>query len=147
MEYMRGSIMGKGTAAEHELSNRLEDDFGMAAMPAGGSGSGTDRPRPDVLAAYRPTGLAGLSTQTYAIECKAWSDGLGQLDGDEIANLHSFASRAGGTPLVAVRPDLRSFDRWHCYRIQDLNQTDGGNYSIRQAERPGRSLDEVVGHE
>lgn len=140
--------MGKGHAAERELSNRLEDEHDFAAMPSGGSGSGTDRARPDVLACRRPTLAApGGEMAVLAIECKAWSNGTGRLDSDEIRALQSFASRAGGTALVAVRPDLRTWDRWHIYRPHDLHRTGAGNYSVRQPERPGRKLAEVVADE
>jgi len=97
--------MAKGSAAERELSNILEDKHGYAAMPAGGSGSGTTRPRPDVFAVRGvrlDTHTDGLSdySNSYAIECKAWSDGTGSFTSEEIEALEAFAARAGATPLV-----------------------------------------------
>lgn len=142
----------KGDAAERELSNRLEDEYAFAAMPAGSSGSATTRPRPDVIAAReRSCPRRGawhtprLLSQTYAIEVKAWSDATGQLASDEVDALRDFADRAGGDALVVVRPDLRSHDQWHVFEPLQLNRTDAGNHSVRQAELPGATLAEAFG--
>ena len=145
-------MTSKGGKAERELSNRLEDEFRYAAMPSGGSGSGTDRARPDVLAARRkpcPKRGAWDSPKTLAkvvaIEVKAWADGTGQLDEAEVRALQSFATRAGGEAYVVVRPDLRTHDQWHVFEDWRLNRTDGGNYSVRKQDLPGETLDEAFG--
>ena len=125
----------KGSDAEREVSDRLEDDLGYAAQRTGASGGATGRPRPDVI--------AGRHGEAYAIEVKAWADATGSLKRAEIEQLLDYATRFGATPVVLVRPDLRSFDRWHCYHLTDLHETAGGNWSVRQAEVPGRSFEEV----
>jgi len=141
--------MTNGFAAERELSNTLEDEHGFAAMPAGGSGSGTDRARPDVLAARRPqAGVPGSSGTVLCIEVKRrtadWPESV-HLDGAEVQALQSFASRAGGHALVAARPHRRrSAQDWHCWPAHALHETDAGNRSIRQADLPGATLAEVV---
>jgi len=138
----------KGSRHERELSNLLEDEFGYAALRAGSSGSATARARPDVLATRPDLRLSETShtyAQVYAIELKAWHDGTGQLDEAEVTQLMRYAHRAGGTALVVVRPSFNRFDDWHVYQIHHLNRTDAGNYSIRQSERPGRSLEDVLG--
>lgn len=133
--------MSKGDDAERKLSNRLEDDYDYAAMPAGGSGTGTTRPRPDVFAVKgvrldTPTdGLQDYS-DAYAIEVKAYSDGTGSFTNGEIDALEAFAGRAGATPLVAIKPDLRTHDNWYLQNAGDLHETADGNFSIRQQDWP-----------
>jgi Holliday junction resolvase len=145
--------MTAGANAERELSNTLEDEFGFRAMPAGGSGSGTDRARPDVIAGRRSeTGVPGATSPTLvAIEVKKrtsdWPQAV-HLDGAEIRNLWDFASGFGATPWVVIRPHRgRSDQDWHCYPAADLGTTDAGNRAIRQADLPGATLAEVVGDE
>lgn len=142
--------MSSGYAAERELSNTLEDNHGFAAMPAGGSGSGTDRPRPDVIAGHRAAaGVPGTGGPTVvAIEVKkrtsGWPTNI-QLERAEVEGLQSFATRFGARPWVVVRPHRgRSDQDWHCYPVSRLGRTDAGNYAIRQADLPGATLSEVV---
>lgn len=142
--------MTRGHDAERELSNHLEDEHGFAAMPAGGSGSGTDRARPDVIAGHRPTaGVVGQASPTLlAIEVKKrtsdWPCGV-HLDGDEATELLDFAARFGATAWLVVRPHRsRSAQDWHCWPITDLGRTNSGNPAIRQTDLPGETLAEVV---
>ena len=141
----------RGAAAERELSNILEDQYDYAALPSGGSGSGTTRPRPDVFAVKGlrlDTHTGGLKdvSDAYAIECKAWADGVGSFTHQEIEDLERFADRAGATPLVAVRPDLRSFDGWLLRKTGALHETPEGNYSIRKQDHGEcLSISEVFG--
>jgi len=144
--------MGKGTRTERELVRTLEDDYGWAALRAGASGAATDRDRPDVLAVRervcpRRNGWAPLRTlsECVAIELKAAADGRVHLDGDEIDALRAFADRAGADAYVVVKPDLRSHDHWHVFALWELHRTDGGNYSVREADLPGDSLADAFG--
>lgn len=145
--------MSKGSHAERQLSGRLEDEYGFAAMPAGGSGSGTSRPRPDVFAVRGvrlETPRDGLQdySNAFAVEVKSWKGGVGQFSENEIEELNEFAHRAGATPLVAVRPDQRSFDGWLIQETSELNRTRKGNYSIRLADHEDcRGISEVFGRE
>jgi Holliday junction resolvase len=145
--------MAKGSAAERQLSNQLEDEYDYAAMPAGGSGSGTQRPRPDVFAVRGvrlETHTSGLEdySNSYAIECKAWSSGTGQFTCEEIEQLEAFADRAGATSLVAVKPDCRrsEHDSWYLREASLLHETPEGNYSLRKQDWPDcQSINEVFG--
>lgn len=143
--------MPDGSATERELVRLLEDDHGWAALRAGASGAATDRNRPDVLALRRRPSPAPLAkhatsdTEAAAIEVKKAPLGTPHLDGAEVAALREFARRAGATAYVVVRPDLRRHDQWHVFETAALHRTDGGNYSVRQADLPGDSLAEVFG--
>jgi Holliday junction resolvase len=143
---MVGSL---GSDAERELSNTLEDEYRWAAMPAGGSGSGTKRARPDVLATRRasagvpgtagPHGLAiELKKRTQDWPCSVY------LDADEVRALQSFASRGGLRAFVVVRPHRsRSAQDWHCFTAGDLRRTDSGR-SIHKRDLPGMTLEQVA---
>lgn len=139
----------KGTRVERELSNRLEDEWGWYAQRTGASGGATDRARPDVIACRRlgseHTPPSYVRTDAALIEVKAWKRGTGQLDGEEIDALVEAAGRAGATPLLVVKPDLRRHNQWHVFDVAELNETPSGNYSVRQCDLPGRSLVEVFG--
>jgi len=136
--------MGSGAAAERELSNRLEDDHGWAAMPAGGSGSGTERPRPDVWAAHADHADVVVEVKRRTTD---WPTNV-YFDQAEIDALESFASRAGARPWVAIRPHRgRSDQDWHCLPTAALGQTDGGRFVVRRERLPALGLSEVVGDE
>ncbi|WP_435065870.1 hypothetical protein [Halobaculum sp. EA56] len=142
----------KGDRAERELSNLLEDRYRFAAMPAGSSGSGTDRARPDIMAARRRLGrkrgawdTPPTYSETKAIEVKAWRNAKGQLDADEVRALRSFATRAGGTALIVIKPDLRGHDQWHVFEAWELHSIAGSGFSVRDDELPGDTLDEAFG--
>jgi len=132
----------KGDRAERELSNWLEDEAEWYAQRTGSSGAATDRARPDVIAA-RATESGG--SEVVAIEVKARSDGTGQFDRAEVEDLIDLAERAGAIPFVAVKPDLRLYDQWNVFAARKLHETDGGNYSVRKSDLPGRPLEEVFG--
>lgn len=132
----------KGDRAERALSDHLEDDRGYYAQRTASSGAATDRNRPDVLA-FRPGTVFG--TVAYAIECKAWADGTGHFDREEIVSLLELSERGGAHAVVAVKPDLRRHDQWHVFYADELHETPGGNFSIRKADLPGSTLDDVFG--
>lgn len=134
----------KGDAAERALANYAEDEAGWYAQRTGSSGSATDRARPDVIALKADRRYDGrLWTRAVAFEVKAWADGTGHLDSHEVEELIELAMRAGARPVVAVKPDLRSHDQWHCFGARELHETDGGNFSVRTVDLPGQSLEEV----
>jgi Holliday junction resolvase len=126
---------------ERDLSNLLEDEYGCAAMPSGASGAATERARPDVVAAR--------DTEIWMIEQKSWmqSGPTGQLSQAEVEALINLADRAGGTPLIAVRPNWNRHDGWHLYVPGDLARTKTDNYSVRQEHVPGWTVAEVFGDE
>ncbi len=136
-----------GSHAERELSNTLEDEYRWAAMPAGSSGSGTKRARPDVLATRRASVLGDSGPHGLAIELKRrtqdWPCSV-YLDAEEVDALQAFASRGGLRAFVVVRPHRsRSAQDWHCFVTSDLRQTDSG-YSIHQRDLPGMPLERVA---
>lgn len=139
----------KGDRAERELSNWLEDEAEWYAQRTASSGAATDRARPDVIAAR--SGPSYIHSRVAMVEVKAAADATVHLDAPEIEELTEAANRAGGEAWVAVRPSFNSHDQWHVFRAHDvdelneLHETDGGNYSIRQADLPGRTLEEVFG--
>lgn len=139
----------KGDRAERELSNWLEDTAGWYAQRTGASGAATDRARPDVIACrghpIDTRQVHGVVPEVAMIEAKAWRDATGQLDAAEVDELIEAADRAGGIPLVAVRPDLRRHEQWHVFDARELHSTPGGNYSVRKRDLPGKSREEVFG--
>jgi len=135
----------KGDRAERELSNWLEDEADWYAQRTGSSGAATDRPRPDVIATRREPPQATRHSRVAMIEVKAATDGTVHLDEHEVDELMEAAARAGGEVWVVVRPSFNSHDQWHVFDVHDLNYTDGGNFSVRQADLPGRTLEEVFG--
>jgi Holliday junction resolvase len=143
--------MTTGSRAERELLNTLEDDHGFAALRAPSSGGGTDRERPDILAGKRPDqGVPGASRpRVLVIEVKKrtgdWPANV-YLDRAEVDALQSFASRFGGSPYVAVRPNRTHSDQdWHVFGAYDIGTTPEGNRAIRTDDLPGATLSEVVG--
>jgi len=114
----------KGSDAERQLSNLLEDEYNYACLRAPASGGATDRARPDLVAIRGP--------RIYAIELKAKSDGVAYLDGHEVEELEDWASRAFSNPLLGVKPDLRlsEHDSWYFIDTKELPQTDSGNFAF-----------------
>lgn len=131
----------KGDRAERELSNLLEDEYSWYAQRTGSSGSATDRARPDVIAARSEH----PDQRVAMVEVKAATDGAVHLYESEVDELIEAAARAGAEAYVVVRPSFNSHDQWHVFGVHDLHYTDGGNFSVRQADLPGRTLEEVFG--
>lgn len=111
----------KGDRRERELVNLL-DDAGFAVVRSPASGSGTDRPQPDLL--------AGDGDRFYAIEAKSSSGDPIYIDGEELEALLYFSQNFGARPRVGVR-----FDRedWYFFHPGELYQTPGGNYRVKQS--------------
>ena len=133
-------------SAELELSNTLEDRYQFAAMPAGGSGSRTKRPRPDVWASRRqfPDSPGGHFVFEVKRRTKNWPQHV-RLTASEVRALRSFGSRAGAEAYIAVRPHRsRSDQDWHFVHVDDLSEAEK-NYVIRTSDLPGKTLAEVVG--
>lgn len=136
----------KGDDRERELSDMLEDEYQFAAMPAGGSGGGTSRARPDVLACRSfkdEHGLIDGEPIVLAFESKAWDDGVGYVTKEKVNALRSFATRAGGRAVIGVRPDLRTYDRWQFHFPSELDKTEQ-SVKVTAEDRPGLTLEEVI---
>lgn len=110
----------KGARRERELVRELADR-GWTPIRTGGSGSGTDRELPDVLA-----GKAGASV---AFEAKSTDGSPVYVNKDEVADLRAFALPFGAVPLLAVR-----FDRepWLFVRPQDCHRTPAGAFRVKR---------------
>lgn len=135
----------KGSKAEREFSNWLEDEAGWYAQRTGSSGAATDRARPDVIAALGDPPVVAGRSRVAMIEVKAHADGTVHLDESEIEELSEAADRAGAGAWVVIRPSFNSHDQWHVFALHELHETDGGNYSVRKEDLPGRTLEEVFG--
>lgn len=126
----------KGDRRERELVNRLDEE-GCAVMRAPASGSATERELPDVL--------AGDGENFFAIEAKSSAGDPIYIDGEEIEALLFFANNFGAQAKVGVR-----FDRedWYFFDVEDLYETDGGNYRVKKekALTEGADMDELLGH-
>lgn len=114
--------MGKGSAWERKLVNTLRDeDYPTARI--GASGAGTDDDLPDLITST-PWGV-------FVIEAKYRATPYVALTDDEIEALKRFARYRTVTPLVAFKTDGRSYSgSWKAWKPEELNKTNGGNYSI-----------------
>ena len=126
----------KGDRRERELVNKL-DDAGFAVMRAPASGSATPRELPDVL--------AGNGENFYAIEVKSSGGDPIYIDSEEITDLNYFATGFGAEPKIGVRFD---HEDWYFFPPDNLYQTDGGNYRVKQetAIADGTDFTELTGH-
>lgn len=120
-----------GDGRERELSNTLEDDHGWGVVRPGGSGSGTDRARPDLLA-----GDAGR--RYWAIEEKYRAEDKQCYESPEKhRRLSEFATRFGARPVYAVRYSTRLDDvttaDWFIVPFDAVSFTDGGNVRLNHA--------------
>ncbi|AGM11231.1 Holliday junction resolvase [Haloarcula hispanica tailed virus 2] len=95
--------MGKGSGGERETVNRLEDEMGWRALRAPGSGSGTDRDRPDVL--------AGRDGRVVMFEVKTSSGKPVYVGREEVEALQRYAEDFGAEAYIAVR--------WKSNQIRD----------------------------
>ncbi|SIS00033.1 holliday junction resolvase [Haladaptatus litoreus] len=135
----------KGSRDERELSDLLEDEYGFAAYRAPASGGATQRARPDIIATRDCGEFSILLAEGFAIEHKSRKDGTVTFTRDEIDALVEFADRGGLTPLVTVKPDMRSHDQWYCFDARLLNRTAKG-YSVRKQDHErAKTLGEVFG--
>lgn len=137
----------KGDRGERELSNWLEDECDYYAQRTAASGRATDRARPDVIASTsfhrNAPDMFNNGPRVLLIEVKGWSEATGMFERQKLEELREIASRAGGEAWVVIKPDLRSFDQWHCFPVDDLHETPSGNYSVRKKDLPGKSRSEA----
>lgn len=132
--------MSTGYVAENELWNWFMDN-GYASLRAPTSGGSTKRISPDLVALKRKNvtypnsqDTPEFETECHAIEVKKRDDGTVSLSTEEVLDLDKWATRAGGTAWIVVKPDLRTFDSWLCMEVDDLHKVESGNFSIRKQD-------------
>ena len=132
--FVHMSKKSKGINAERELLHKFWQTEKWIALRAPASGS-IKYPCPDLL--------VGNLNRKLAIECKTTKSDKQYLKKEQIDNLLTFSKIFGAEPWVGVR-----FDRneWFFVNIEDLKDTDGGNFviTIEYARERGLLFEELV---
>lgn len=117
--------MGKGSNAENELVEFFwEKDFAVLRSPGSGS---VQRASPDVFATDGQTRIA--------VELKSHPEPTDAFfKSHEIPELSEWGNRCNADCYVGVKPDMRSYDQWYFISVDEVHETDGGNYSIRSCD-------------
>lgn len=110
----------RGMREEREIVNWLES-AGFMACRVTGSGAGSKRPRPDIL--------AGDGVNQYGIEVKSSSKEYIHIDWEQIDNLKRFCVGFGAVPLVCAK---FTYERPYFMGLDKLDMTEGGNYSVKR---------------
>lgn len=128
------SRKSKGTRAERELIH-LFWNSGWTAVRVAGSGS-MQFPSPDII--------AGNAARKLAIECKATKEITHYTSGEQVENLKKFCRLSGSEGWLGIRFDNM---KWYFLSLEDLNETEGNNYSIsiELAKRRGLSFEQLIG--
>lgn len=120
-----------GSAKERELSNLLEDR-GWAVMRSGGSGSGTTRARPDLI--------AGRGGERYWVIEEKYRGSSKQcyIEAEEAQMLLDFATRFGAEPIVMVRYSTRldgvAAADWRVSSLGEVRTLENGNLALNHSE-------------
>lgn len=116
--------MGKGSSGERELANRLEDEYGWRALRAPGSGGGTDRDRPDVI--------AGKDGRVVVFEHKTSGGDPVYVSESEVEALLRYAADFGAEARISVRWQSRSIQDTTIYTAApaDMHRT-GQSYRAK----------------
>jgi len=112
----------KGMQQERNLVNYLNGK-GYTSLRVAGSGAGTSRPLPDVL--------AGNTKDYYAIELKTSSKNFIYIKREQVDGLKEFSRNFGAVPLVCVK---FSYMNYFFIPIDKLGVTDGLNYKISREQ-------------
>jgi Holliday junction resolvase len=125
----------KGANAERELIHILFKK-GLAVLRVAGSGT-SSLPCPDVVA-MKP----GLQ---LAIECKAWSKAYLSISNAQMAELRSWAKKAGTDFYVAWKIPRKG---WRFLKPMQFNKGKKGyNISMKKALSHGIDLNVVIGEQ
>lgn len=112
--------MKKGIQKERDLVNYLEY-HNYKAVRVAGSGAGTKKARPDII--------AGNKRNIYAIELKSSSRNSIYIKKEQIKELLEFSKLFGAVPVVAVKFNYLPY----CFMsVNDLTVTRAGNYTINR---------------
>ena len=111
-----------GIDKERDLVNWLYYK-GVTALRCCGSGGGTKKPRPDIIA-YKDNNY-------YAIELKSSIQDNVYINDKQVKNLIKFSKAFKSIPIIAVKFNLVKY----CFlSIYDLKITDKGNYKFSRSE-------------
>lgn len=131
--------MSKSKGSKYERRQvEFFDAAGFQVMKAPGSGGGTDREQPDVLAVREETGEAVALESKYV----GSADDIVYLTAEEVAALRVFAAGVGALPRVAAR--WYRDPAFYLYHPDALDQTDGGNFRIHPDDATADAADEVL---
>lgn len=114
--------MKKGLNKERDLINYL-DFKGFKAVRVAGSGAGTKKPRPDIL--------AGNKRNIYAIELKSSSKDVIYIKSYQVKNLIEFAKGFGAIPTIAIK---FNYEPYYFLSVTDFKVTPNGNYKINKSD-------------
>jgi len=132
----------KGTRGEKKVVSWFED-HGWYAQRTGGSGAGTDRDRPDVVA-MRPNGMG--VTDCVVAEVKNKKGGTSRFKKEDVQQLKNVARKSGGLGLFVTKPDLRKSQHPHMYAFTaDELKENAKSYSItKKMIQDGPSIQEQI---
>lgn len=115
--------MGKGSDRERDLVNMFYDmDWGVMRAP--GSGGGTEREQPDIL--------AGKSSKDMyiAIEAKSTKQDYKYVEKEEVNQLYMFCEKFG---VDKCRIGFRfNYKDWRFFEPSNLSRTSSGKYSMKK---------------
>jgi Holliday junction resolvase len=82
----------------------------------------------------------------YFVELKNRSTPTQRFSKEEVHDLVEAADRAGATPVLISRPDLRKYDHSHCFFPEDLKENKK-SYSVTQNQLPGMTIESLFSGE
>lgn len=117
----------KGISKERNLVNYLEK-IGYTAVRIAGSGGGTERPLPDVIASNKKI--------IYGIELKSSSKKVIYIKKHQIENLKIFCDKFGAYPIICIK---FNYIKYTFLKISNLIKTEKGNFKITK-----KALNEII---
>lgn len=118
----------KGMQQERNLVRYLNNK-GYTAVRVAGSGAGTKRPTPDILASD--------GNKCYAIELKSSSKDLIYIDKNQVNGLKEFSYSFGAIPLLCVN---FTYMDYYFISINRLTLSKGLNYKISRQEAKNNKI-------
>lgn len=122
----------KGSNYERELIHAFWS-AGWAASRVAGSGS-MHYPSPDIIASRQG--------KHYVIECKSTKQKYKYLKKEEIAHLTTYAEKAGGEPLIALRFTKTPWLFVHPTQLEEKETSYG--ITMARARAIGKTIEEII---
>lgn len=116
------TLSKKGAYYEYTVMNIFEEN-GYATVRTVGSGAGTKKPKPDIVASN--------GNNTYAIEVKQRNDEVLYITTTQVQELKKFSSVFGATPLIVFKFGRRPF---YVVTVDSLHRKSSKNYKITVAD-------------